>query len=871
MMAIAVMLPLAALHGYTLYRQYQAAQADAIQTVSRHSTDAAEAVAELLARTETLLTLLSARAEPGAPGPLDCRQMLHGLVSVDPLYLGLVVAGLDGRVVCREENSAQRGSTSFEGLPWFMDAVEAGRAHLSPPLQASLPGGTQVSMLSVPLRDRQGGQIGIAALAIDLPALAGHIERQGLPDGSSFTLVNADSMVLTRFPDAGQWIGKPTPRSVQAARARTPHGVIFVAGPDGITRAYATSPVGRHGLRLAVGIPAEAIFAAPRAAQRQSYLVAAATLCLAILLSLLAGRSLARPIVSLSRTAKAWAMEVPGTRADEKLPGEFSKLAREFNHMIDAREASEARLAESERRYAAMLDGVDMLAINLDTNGRLLYCNEALLRLTGWSRTEVLGQSWSRRFLPVEHHEQTEALLASLAQSQGEPPQAELPARHENEILTRGGQRRLMRWANAPLRAADGRLIGMSSIGEDITERREAERVRQARVDADAANKAKTEFLARMSHELRTPLNAVLGFTQLLQASVRGRLEAEQQQQLDLICLGGMQLRSIVNDVLDLSQIESGRLSIHRAPVLLHGLLDSVLQLSEAQAGPAGIRLVRDYAEAAPLRLHTDEVRLRQVLLNLVSNGIKYNHPGGTVSLGFSVDAGELRLRVEDNGQGMTPEQLAQLFQPFNRLGREHGQVAGSGIGMALSLQLVRLMGGEMTVESRPSQGTRVHVLLRHALAAPDTTGPAAPSLPLLPDPTSSPPEARSASPGGVVLYIEDNQANARLVQELLSRWPDVQLRLAEDGEEGLRQATAQPPDLILLDMQLPGLQGLEVLRQLRAHPATAHLPVVALSANAMPQEIETARRAGATDYWTKPINFPAFLAGLAALLPATD
>ena len=869
MMTIAVMLPLVALHGYTLYRQYQSAQADAIQTVSRHSTDSAKTVAEWLARTETLLTLLSARAGSATPGPLDCGQMLHGLASIDPLYLSLVVARLDGRVVCRQESNAGGTGTSFQGLSWFREAVDAGRAHLSPPLQASLADVTQqVSMLSVPLRNPQGEPIGIAALAIDLPALAEHIKRQGLPDGSSITLVNAESLVLTRFPDSSQWIGKPTPRSVQAARAKTPHGVVFVAGPDGITRAYATSPVGRHELRLAVGIPAEVIFASPRAAQRQSYLVATATLCLAILLSLLAGRSLARPIVSLSRTAKAWAMEVPGTRADEKLPGEFSKLACEFNHMIDAREASEARLAESERRYAAMLDGVDMVAINLDTNDRLLYCNDALLRLTGWSRTEVLGEPWSRRFLPAEHHGQTEALLASLAPDQGEPADTLLPARHENEILTRSGQRRLMRWANAPLRAADGHLIGMSCIGEDITERQEAERVRQARLEADTANKAKTEFLARMSHELRTPLNAVLGFSQLLQVSARARLETEQQQQLDLIYLGGMQLRSIVNDVLDLSQIESGRLSINRAPVWLHSLLDSVVHLSEPQAGPAGIHLVRDYAEAPPLRLHTDEVRLRQVLLNLVSNSIKYNHPGGTVSIGFSVDAGELRLRVEDNGLGMTPEQLAQLFQPFNRLGREHGQVAGSGIGMALSLQLVRLMGGEMTVESRPSQGTRVHVLLSKVLAAPESTGP---SAPLLPGPASPSLEAGTASPGGVVLYIEDNQANALLVQELLSRWPDVHLRLAEDGEEGLRQATARPPDLILLDMQLPDLQGLDVLRQLRAHPATAHLPVVALSANAMPQEIEIARRAGATDYWTKPINFPAFLAGLAALLPAVD
>jgi CheY-like chemotaxis protein/anti-sigma regulatory factor (Ser/Thr protein kinase) len=249
--------------------------------------------------------------------------------------------------------------------------------------------------------------------------------------------------------------------------------------------------------------------------------------------------------------------------------------------------------------------------------------------------------------------------------------------------------------------------------------------------------------------------------------------------------------------------------------------------------------------------LHTDPARLRQVLLNLVSNAIQYNRPGGWVRIEWVWEPPCVRILVRDNGQGMSPQQQAGLFQPFNRLGREHGGVPGLGIGLVRSRQLVGLMGGELTLQSQAGEGTvaQVTLPLAHApLAAVDES-------------------LQAAEPQGLVLYIEDNTINAILVEQLLARWPGVQLVVAADGGSGLERAHALHPDLVLLDMQLPDMEGLEVLRRLKSDEATRDLVVVILSANAVHEDMVAAHAAGAVDYWTKPIDFDRFVDGMRRLL----
>jgi PAS domain S-box-containing protein len=734
---LAVMLPLLALHVHTLYSQHRAAEDAVHRQVLARSADTAVVLDQTFARAETLLRLLARREELKSLDPGRCERVIEGLASLDPLYANVAVANMNGDVICASLNTSPRRPVRFSGPRW-QAALAAPGLHLSKPVNAGPILGRPIAALTLPMQDANGKRIGMVGVSLDLAAMAERVLAPGLPPGGSMTLVDAESTVFTRYPDPGQWVGTQVPRSVRDARRGKPDGVVSAVGPDGVTRVYATTPLAVHGLRLASGIPSDVVLADAREANRRSVMVAVLTLTAALLLALYAARWLSAPLQSLVRSARAWAEGRDDTRADEALPGDFGTLAHEFNRMIDARVASEAQLRESERRYAEMLDGVDMLAITVDADGRLVYCNDALLRLTGWERDAVIGQSWARQFLPPDSPELRDFL-------QGQQAGATWPARSEGHVVTRSGERRLVRWSHAALVGPDGATFGRSSIGDDITERIELERTRQASLEAAAASQARTEFLTRISHELRTPLNAVLGFSQLLRERIGESLEPEQRTQLALVVSAGEQLRALIEDILD----GSGAL---------------------ADAGRA---------------------------------------------------AGPRAAPAEDR----PPEAVAEA------LGR---------------------------AEQRPQPTPRPSV---EWLAR---VPPAAPAPPRAAMPPSE------AGPQGRVLYIEDNEANALLVRELLVRWPGVELRVAVDGASGLHEAESWQPDLVLLDMQLPDMDGLRVLERLRLQAATRALRVVVLSASAMPPEVDKARRSGAIDYWTKPINFGPFLDGVRRLLDTT-
>jgi CheY-like chemotaxis protein/nitrogen-specific signal transduction histidine kinase len=397
----------------------------------------------------------------------------------------------------------------------------------------------------------------------------------------------------------------------------------------------------------------------------------------------------------------------------------------------------------------------------------------------------------------------------------------------------------------------------------DVTELRATEQARQAQAQAEEASRAKTEFLSRMSHELRTPLNAVLGFSQLLLAD--SRLSVEQAAQLGHVRHAGRHLLALINDVLDISRIETGHLPVASEAVKLGAPIDEAVRmlLPLAQAHTVTLAQVLPQ-EVEPACVRADPVRLRQVLINLLSNAVKYNRPGGWVRIEVQPTGERWMVRVADNGIGMTDAQLAKLYEPFNRLGRERGPVEGSGIGMALTRQLVWLMGGELAVRSVVEQGTVVELTLPAAEASEAAERPAsveAPGAAALP----------AGEPAGVLLYVEDNPVNLLLVEQMLSRWPAVRMVKADDGRTGLDLARTLRPHVVLLDMHLPDLDGPEVLRRLRADPATSSLVVVALSASAMADEVSAARAAGANDYWTKPFDVDQMLGDLRRLLPSRD
>ena len=390
----------------------------------------------------------------------------------------------------------------------------------------------------------------------------------------------------------------------------------------------------------------------------------------------------------------------------------------------------------------------------------------------------------------------------------------------------------------------------------DVERRAAEEESRQARQVAEQANRAKSEFLSRMSHELRTPLNAVLGFGQLLQMD---ELTPAQRESADHIVKAGRHLLALIDDVLDISRIEAGTIPISSEPVPVEETLSEVVAFVEPTAAERRIGIERQPSSGAEPHVWADRQRLKQVLLNLVSNAVKYNNDGGTVTIGWQRVAGDrLRIHVDDTGPGLAPDQLGRLFTPFERLGAEHTGVEGTGIGLALSKRLVEQMGGEIGVESEDGKGSRFWVDLdvvegpieRFERTSAEVEAP----------PRGTP---RQVS----ILYLEDNLSNLRLVERILARRPEIRLESAMQGRRGLELATRMRPDLILLDLHLPDIPGAAVLRELRAVPETRSIPVVVLTADATESQVDRLLAAGASGYLKKPIDVQGFLAVLDKVL----
>ncbi len=525
-----------------------------------------------------------------------------------------------------------------------------------------------------------------------------------------------------------------------------------------------------------------------------------------------------------------------------------------ISHDVTASRHAERALAARERQLAGIVDSAMDAIITIDAEQRVLMFNRAACKMFRVSVDQVLGQTLEA-FMPPELAERHHAGVRAFIDSGKE--QAAIAGRRVLYGLRSDGER--FAFEAAVSRQGEGAQMTMTAVIHDLTERLAADAAREARIVAEVASQAKTEFLSRMSHELRTPLNAMLGFAQLLSNDPREPLSPRQDQQLALIRDAGWHLLALIDDVLDVSRIEAGQMEMQRLPVPLRPLLESALSVSASLAERQQVRL-QPLAAALPgeLAVVADPTRLRQVVLNLLSNGCKYNRPGGEVALEVHDEGEQLRLDVVDNGAGMSAEQLSHLFEPFNRLGREHGAVEGTGIGLHLTRQLVRRMGGTIEAHSAAGRGTRMSVRLPKALPVDG---------PRLPVPAGAAGGGAEGELAGRVLYIEDNPVNLMLVEQFLLRWPQVHLTSADTGAAGLRRVRSERFDLVLLDMQLPDTHGTEVLASLRADERLKDLPVVALSASAMPEAVDAALGAGATEYWTKPLNLARLAADLRRFL----
>ena len=518
---------------------------------------------------------------------------------------------------------------------------------------------------------------------------------------------------------------------------------------------------------------------------------------------------------------------------------------------VAERQRTEAALRDSERRFRNIVDHAPVGMAFADLKGRLREANPKLREMLGYGADALSAQT----FGDLAHAADRSAIESDLQRLlRGELPEVQRRTR----LRHRDGHTLWVRthWSrlSGPVAGQD-RLV---AVIEDITEQTKREAAEQGRQRAEAASLAKNEFLSRMSHELRTPLNAMLGFAQLLDLDRQPAPAAHQKAWIGQILGAGWHLLEMINDTLDLSRIEAGMMRLTLGPLALQPLVAHCM----AMAGPAAAQRqvqLQVQLDADASHVLGDETRIKQVLSNLLSNAIKYNQPGGLVALSsHRLPGNRLQIRVLDTGLGLTPAQQAELFQPFNRLGRETSQTEGTGIGLVISRRLAELMGGDLQLESQVGQGATFVFTLPLADARP------------APGPWARPPAAGQA--GGStykVHYIEDNETNIELMRGMLGLRPQVALSVSTLGLDGLQAVRRDRPDLILLDMHLPDVDGLELLHQLQRDPALADIRVVVLSADATPGRVAQVLAAGAHQYLTKPVDLPPFLALLDGLLGA--
>ena len=515
---------------------------------------------------------------------------------------------------------------------------------------------------------------------------------------------------------------------------------------------------------------------------------------------------------------------------------------------------AQAALEVSHARYFDLYDLAPVGYLTVAPGGLITEANLSAAKLLGVVRSALVKRPVSR-FLVKKYQDSYYRCRRRLLET-GETQSCEV------QVLQNDG---VTLWVKLDVSAvqADTEDPDLRVILSDISERKYLDETLQetnqnlafALMEADKANMAKSEFLSSMSHELRSPLNAILGFAQLLEVGTPTPTP-NQLASLQQILKGGWYLLDLINDILDLAAIESGKMTLCVESVPLAAVLQDCQALVEPLAANCGVQLSFPALDAA-ISVKAHPTRLKQVIINLLSNAIKYNQPDGSARVVCSTPAdGRLRISVQDSGKGLSANQLAQLFQPFNRLGQEASGTKGTGIGLVVSRRLVLSMGGEMGVRSTVGVGSEFWFDLDLSEALPASLAPALASAP-------EPAPLTHAGARRLVLYVEDNPANLAMIEQLLATRSDLHFLAAQDAMRGIEMARRVQPDVIVMDIHLPGINGFDALKILQSDPATAHIPVLALSANAMPRDVDKGLIAGFYRYITKPIKVTEFLQAL--------
>ncbi len=532
-------------------------------------------------------------------------------------------------------------------------------------------------------------------------------------------------------------------------------------------------------------------------------------------------------------------------KAVQERTSELQEINRYLTKEISVRKSTETQLKESQQRLNTIFDSALDAIVVVDKEGHFMKWNKQAENIFGWSQSEIKGKTLVETIIPERYHK---AHLEGVQRFLSTGEAKVLNTRIEIEALNRKTKEFPVELSIAYSDIQDPSFIAFIS---DITHRKNVEKeLIQAKEEAESSNHAKSEFLARMSHELRTPMNAILGFGQLLKMDPENPLQKGQKDSVQRILKAGKHLLNLINEVLDLAKVESGKMELSLESIKVRSLLDEVYGMVAHLAEEIKIKVEIQSNEEA--YVFADYIRLKQILLNLISNAIKYNKVNGSVFIDYKKEARRVRINVTDTGKGILKEKQEQIFQPFTRVDADLDEIEGTGIGLTITKRLVENMNGTISFKSEFNKGSVFSVEFPEA----DKQG-----VQLEKEGSETKEIFPMTNDKKVkILYVEDNPDNLDLVKQIMSRRPDIDLMSTSDAETGIEIARGERPSLIIMDIHLPGMDGLTAFQRLKNYEETVSIPVIALSADAMEVDKNKALALGFESYLTKPIDIPEFL-----------
>ncbi|MBK7003168.1 MAG: response regulator [Rhodoferax sp.] len=846
LLVLAISVPLMAAVGFGIYADFQQSITHSKSSLRTLASTMVSNTGGRIDSARQMLERLAARPLVRQMDAGQCDPVLKELHTLDPAYANTVYTNRDGLAICSAVPRPDGKPVSAAQMRWYQAFRKAERFCVGQPHYGPISK-KWVSVLSAPIRNERQEMVGSVHLSFDLKNYDPHIPDQFLPEGSRYGFMSDDGILVWRNLDPEGVIGT-RPKAEMARRiVEIRDGEFESLAVDGVTRFFSVVPMPETGWVAFVGVPVDSVFAAARQRAITATLIALAAIGALLLLAVAIARRISRPITALARSAHAVHGGDREVRADLTGAREVVAVAQEFNTMLDTQQRNEAQL----RKLAQAVEQSPVGIVIANLAAEIEYVNEAFIQTAGRSRDELIGRNQrilqSGKTPRATYHALWEAL------SSGRSWQGETINQRKD------GSEYVVFSSITPLRQPDGRITHYVGTAQDITEKkrmdaeldqhrhhleelvsRRTSELQIAKTQAEAANRAKSTFLANMSHELRTPLNAILGFAQLMGHDTE--LGPANRQRVETINRAGQHLLALINDVLEIARIEAGRVMVQTSACHLSESLTTIEAIIRSRAVARGLLFCVERVGELPDYVLGDCHRIEQVLINLLGNAVKYTDQG-SVLLRLSGDAGNIRFEIADTGPGMSADEQAQLFQPFYQTSTGIAKGEGTGLGLTISREFVRLMGGELRVDSTPGEGCVFSFSL---------------PLPSCPAPLEVIGQGRviGFQDGGEpprILVAEDNADSRELILQILES-VGFAVRSVENGQRAIANFTAWQPHFIWMDMRMPEMDGYEATRLIRALPGGQAVKIVALTASAFEEDREAILAAGCDEMLHKPV-----------------